>query len=132
MPSSARRRPMASASCSRAQPSELRLAMTCSARLLLADRERAVRDLDQDPTVLDDHWVDLERKLGRRIDRFAAREVEPRQVQGTGQGARRQEPFVELEVFVTADALRRGELAALIDDEDLVGPIDDDDLHLAV
>ena len=69
-------------------------------RLLLADRERAVRDLDQDAAVLDDDRVDLERQLGRRIERLAVGQVEPRQVERAGQRAGRQEALVELEVLV--------------------------------
>src|SRR4029079_16773984 len=66
------------------------------------------------------------------IERLAIGQVEPREVEGAGQRARREEPLVELAVFVGADALDRGELAAVVDDEDLVGAVDDDHLHLAV
>ena len=74
---------------------------------LLVDLERPVGDLDEDPVVLDDHRVDGQRQLGRRIERLAAVEVEARQVERAGQRAGRQEALVELEILVAADALDR-------------------------
>ena len=58
-----------------------------------------------DPPVLDDHRVHGQRLLGRRVERLAALEVEPGQVERAGQRAVGQEPLVELEVLVRADAL---------------------------
>src|SRR5689334_18294921 len=65
---------------------------------LLVDLERAVRDLDQHAAVLDHDGIDGEWQLGRRVERLAAREVEPGQVQGARQRSGGQEPLVELEV----------------------------------
>src|SRR5207247_227345 len=66
------------------------------------------------------------------VDGLAVGQVEPRQVEGASEGAGREEALVELEVLVAADALRRGELAALVDHEHLICPVDDHHLHLAV
>src|SRR4029453_881830 len=75
---------------------------------------------------------DLERQLCRRVERLAVRQIEPRQVERAGPRPGGQEALVQLEILVAADPLRRGELATLVDDEDLVGAVDDDHLHLAV
>ena len=91
--------------------------------------QRPVGDLDRDPAVLDDHRVELERLLGRRVERLAAFEVEARHVQRTRQRAAGQEALVELEVLVAADALHRADLAAHVHDEHRVGAVDPDELH---
>ena len=96
------------------------MSVTARASLLFADRQRTRWDFDDHPAVLDDDRIDLQRQLGRRVERLAVGQVEPRQVEGASDGACGQEALVELEILVATDALRGGELAAVVDDEDLV------------
>src|SRR5438477_7196252 len=108
--------------CSTTASGQRSLGPTRSPSRLLVDRQRPVRDLDEDSAVLDDDRIDRQRHLRRRIERFSVAQVEPRQVQGAGQRSAGEEALVELEVFVAADPLDRAELTAGVDDEDLVGP----------
>ena len=50
-------------------------------RRSFVDGERPVRDLDQDAAVLEDHRIEDERNLRRRIEGLTVREVEAREVQ---------------------------------------------------
>ena len=85
-------------------------------RVSVVHLERSVGDLDEDPVALDDHVIDGQRQLGRWIERLAAVELEPRQVERAGERAGGQEALVELEVLVTADALDSEEPVVRVDD----------------